>query len=145
MGKPVIYDGDLATQVLDLVESVAVAVDPSVSVRFEGLSAEPGELPRLMVQLIESSGDDARYISGERLVPFPFALILRVAADDEQSRLDAAAFLAETAKGFIAQCVALDGYVCYTRPRAGAPFCLGRSDAFEDWQVTFDLSYKQSR
>ena len=74
----------------------------------------------------------------------PFNLTLRIAANDQQERLDAAEVLSKVASGFLDACVVLDGYVAYKRPTAGVPYCLGRAEAFEDWQVSFDLKYKRT-
>lgn len=143
--NPVLYNATLAAQVLDLVEELANELDGSMPVRFEELTAEPGELPRIMLQLLDSNGEESRYISGEKLCPMPFALTLRLCADDEQTRLDAAATLSRLSSDFLARCVALNGYVAYKRPVCGVPVCLGRTEAFEDWQVEFDLNYKETK
>lgn len=135
----------LATQVLDLVASVTDGLGAAAPVRFEELSADPGELPRFMLSLSETGEAEQRYISGERLMPFPFALTLRLAGDDEQSRLDAQETLNEAAEGILARCAVLDGWVAYTRPLASPAVCLGKANGFEDWQITFDLKYKQAR
>lgn len=140
---PIIYNASLATQVLDLFEEVVTEIEPDLHVFFEELSAEPGTLPRLMVQLLESDGEEVRYISGERLCPLPLALTLRIGSEDEQDRLDAAKLLSLIAERFIQKCAVLDGYVAYTMPRSSVVVCLGRTDIFEDWQVTFELKYKQ--
>lgn len=138
------HDQHLATQVLDLMEEVVAGVDADIPVRFEELSAEPGKLPRMMLQLKDGGGEESRYISGEVLCPMPFNLTLRIAANDQQECLDAAEVLSKVASGFLDACVVLDGYVAYKRPTAGVPYCLGRAEEFEDWQVSFDLKYKRA-
>lgn len=136
----------LATQVLDLMAEVTEDTGAAAPVRFEELTADPGELPRFMLTLRESNDEQRRYVSGERVIPFPFALTLRMAGDDEQSRLDAAETLCSVADAFLARCVLMDGFVACEVPQAGVPVCLGKSDAgFEDWQVTFTLRYMQTR
>lgn len=92
------HDQHLATQVLDLMEEVVAGVDADIPVRFEELSAEPGKLPRMMLQLKDGGGEESRYISGEVLCPMPFNLTLRIAANDQQERLDAAEVKATEAK-----------------------------------------------
>lgn len=74
------HDQHLATQVLDLMEEVVAGVDADIPVRFEELSAEPGKLPRMMLQLKDGGGEESRYISGEVLCPMPFNLTLRIPA-----------------------------------------------------------------
>ncbi len=136
----------LATQVLDLMADVTEGMGAAAPVRFEELSADPGELPRFMLTLRESDEQRQQYVSGEQVIPFPFALTLRMAGDDEQSRLDAAETLGNAADAFLGRCILMDGYVACAMPQAGVPVCLGKSDAgFEDWQVTFTLKYTQTR
>lgn len=135
----------LAEQVLDLVEQVLADEGESMPVRFEELTADPGELPRMMLQLQESDGKEQRYLSGERICPMPFALTLRIAADAQQDRLDTCGLLNAIADSFVERCMVLDGYVAYAMPTASVPVCLGKAQAFEDWQVTFDLKYKQTK
>ena len=48
-----VADKGLAEQVLDLVEETAEKVGASMPVRFEELTADVGELPRIMLQLSE--------------------------------------------------------------------------------------------
>lgn len=135
----------LAEQVLDLVEQTADEVGAAMPVRFEELTADVGELPRMMLQLRESDAKEQRYLSGERICPMPFALTLRLAADAQQDRLDACDLLSRLADSFLESCMVLDGYVAYAMPTASVPVCLGRAQAFEDWQVTFELKYKQTK
>ena len=135
----------LAEQVLDLVEETAEKVGASMPVRFEELTADVGELPRIMLQLSESDGQQQRYLSGERICPMPFALTLRFSADDQQTRLDARELLGRMADAILEDCMVLNGYVAYALPTASVPVCLGKAPLFEDWQVTFDLKYKQSK
>ena len=140
---PIMCDAKLATEVLDLVCEIASEYSEPMEVCFEELSAEAGKLPRLMLALQSSSDQQSSYISGERIMPFPFTLTLRVANVDEQSRLDAAGALNAISDAFLTRCQVLDDYVAYRRPLASVVSCLGRTSEFEDWQVTFELKYKQ--
>lgn len=140
-----IYNTSLVTQVLDLLAKIVKDIDASIPVKFEELTANTTELPRLMMTLQDTTEETSPYLSGEQLCPLPFMLTLRLSASDEQERLDAQKLLSEVAQTFIATCLSLDGFVVYTRPKAGVPICLGRTNTFEDWQVTFDLKYIQLR
>ncbi len=142
--RAVLYDATLATSILDLVSDIVSNIDDTIQVHFEELTAEPGILPRMMITLLEAGTTSNRYISGEQLISIPFALTLRVAAIDEQDRLDAAALLSKVSREFINNCVSFDNYVAYTRPLSSVPTCLGRTNIFEDWQLTFDLNYKKT-
>ncbi len=145
MANLMLVNGSLVTQILDKLGEVVKGIDPSIPVRFEELTAEAGELPRMMMSLVDSGEEESRYISGEAICPIAFALTLRVSAEDEQDRLDAAYTLNAAAAAFIKDCSAFDGFVAYKRPLAGVAHCLGRTDAFEDWQITFSLKYKETR
>ncbi len=140
-----IYYTPLVTQVLDLLAKIVKDIDDSIPVKFEELTAETGDLPRMMMSLIDSGEEESHYISGEAICPVAFALTLRIGAEDEQDRLDAAYTLNTVVSAFLKDCTALDGFVAYKRPMAGVAHCLGRTDAFEDWQVTFSLKYKETR
>lgn len=140
-----IHGDGLATQIVDLIADILEESDVEMQVRFEDLTAEPGELPRLMVSPIKDNNESKSYISGEAIVPFPFALYFRQTAFDEQDRLDAHQFLTQVTEQLLGCLVVLDGYVAYRKPSASVPFRLGATEAFEDWQVTFDLTYKQQR
>ena len=42
--------------------------------------------------------------------------------------------------------LSMDGYAVFRTPggrQQTVPTCLGRTERFEDWQVTFELKYKQ--
>lgn len=144
MSTPVYINPELATQVLDLFEEVVKASDNPMEVHFEELTAEPGPLPRIMLHTRNSSTDTSTgYISGEYACPFPCLLTLRVAAQDEQDRLDADKYLRSITSAFLAKAAVLKDFIAYRKPSASMPYCLGRTSAFEDWQVTFDLNYIQ--
>ncbi len=135
---------NLATEVLDMMEACAKEAAPGVPVRFEELSAEPGELPRMMMQPQSAGNYEQRYIS-ESVRPFPVSLTLRLATDDQQGRLDAVETLDALSAAFTKRCAVLPHYVACIKPTATPPYCLGRTAAFEDWQITFDLTYKAKR
>lgn len=144
MSTPVYINPELATQVLNLFEEVVKASDNPMEVHFEELTAEPGPLPRIMLHTRNSSTDTSTgYISGEYACPFPCLLTLRVAAQDEQDRLDADKYLRSITSVFLAKAAVLKDYIAYRKPSASMPYCLGRTSAFEDWQVTFELNYIQ--
>lgn len=144
MSTPVYINPELATQVLDLFEEVVKASDNPMEVHFEELTAEPGPLPRIMLHTRNSSTDTSTgYISGEYACPFPCLLTLRVAAQDEQDRLDADKYLRSITSAFLAKAAVLKDFIAYRKPSASMPYCLGRTSAFEDWQVTFELNYIQ--
>lgn len=144
MSTPVYINPELATQVLDLFEEVVKASDNPMEVHFEELTAEPRPLPRIMLHTRNSSTDTSTgYISGEYACPFPCLLTLRVAAQDEQDRLDADKYLRSITSAFLAKAAVLKDFIAYRKPSASMPYCLGRTSAFEDWQVTFDLNYIQ--
>ncbi len=144
--KIVYFDGDIAKKILNLIEEVVKELDePSIPVEFGELTADAGKLPRLMIAP-QSTGEVAqRYISGETIHPFNFALYLRKPIMDEQQRLDAHAYLTKLTKAFLQQCQVLDGYVAFRKPTASTPVELGSTNAFEDWQVTVQLLYKQTK
>jgi len=144
MSTPVYINPELATQVLDLFEEVVKASDNPMEIHFEELTADPGPLPRLMLHTRNSSTDNSTgYISGEYACPFPCLLTLRVAAQDEQDRLDADKYLRSITAAFLAKAAVLKDFIAYRKPSASMPYCLGRTSAFEDWQVTFELNYIQ--
>lgn len=135
---------ELAKQILDLFEEVIKANGEQIEIHFEELTAEPGPLPRLMLSTRNSSTDSSTgYISGEYACPFPCLLTLRIAAEDEQDRLDADKYLRSLTSAFLPKATILPDFVAYRKPTASIPYCLGRTSAFEDWQVTFDLNYIQ--
>lgn len=143
MSEP-IMNYELATQVLDLLEEIVQASDTPMEIHFEELTAEPGPLPRLMLSTRNSSAlTSTGYISGEKACPFPCLLTLRIAAQDEQDRLDADKYLRSITSAFLSRAAVLKSFVAYRKPDASIPYCLGRTSAFEDWQVTFDLNYIQ--
>lgn len=143
--KIIYFNGDVAEQVLELLQSIVDEDENTkMPVKFEELTAEPGELPRLMISPRESQGVAQRYISGETIEPFAFALHLRKAVRDEQDRLDAHQYLTSLTAKLLERCIALDGYVAYRKPGASGPVQLGATNAFEDWQVTVQLVYKQT-
>ena len=143
--KPVIINASLVTQILDLVGEIVHTFDASIPVRFEELTAETGQLSRIMMTLVDGAEEESRYISGETICPIMFALTLRVAPDDEQDRLNAAGLLDHIRDQFLEKCLVLDDFAVYRLPKAGMPVCLGRTDTFEDWQVTFDVKYNEMK
>lgn len=140
---PVIYDSQLVEQVLDRCEGALKAIKPESQLRFEELTAEPGELPRFMFGITDSGEEESRYVSGERIIPLAFTLTLRIDIDDEKSRIDAANLLSLLGRAVETFTVGLDGYVAYRKPRASMPICLGCTEAFEDWQITVSGKYKE--
>lgn len=144
--KIVYFDGDIAKKILDLIEEVVKELDePSIPVEFGELTADAGKLPRLMIAPQRAEEIAQRYISGETIHPFNFALYLRKPIMDEQQRLDAHAYLTKLTKVFLQRCQVLDGYVAFRKPTASTPVELGSTNAFEDWQVTVQLLYKQTK
>lgn len=143
--KPAFTNPDIAEQILDRVQDIVNETE-SMPVRFQELTADAGELPRLMIAPI--TGNDTElpnYVSGEQIYPFPFALRFRQSVKDEQARLDAHALLSGITKNLLMQCQALDGYVVCRKPTATVPVCLGATNDFEDWEVTLRLMYKTTR
>lgn len=139
---PTFSNNDIATQLLDLVQEIANEIKP-MPVKFQELTATAGNLPRLMIAPTRSDTTDVQqYISGEQIYPFPFALRLRQSVRDEQTRLDARAYLASITKELLTKCQVLDGYVVCRKPTATVPVCLGATNGFEDWEVTLSLIYK---
>lgn len=139
---PTFSNNDIATQLLDLVQEIANEIKP-MPVKFQELTATAGNLPRLMIAPTRSDTTDVQqYISGEQIYPFPFALRLRQSVRDEQTRLDARAYLAGITKDLLVKCQALDSYVVCRKPTATVPVCLGATNDFEDWEVTLNLIYK---
>lgn len=139
---PAFNNADIATQLLDLIQEIANAINP-MPVKFQELTASAGDLPRLMLSPINGESYDAQqYISGEQIYAFPCALRLRQSIRDEQTRLDARAYLAKITKDLLTQCQVLEGYVVCRKPTATVPVCLGATNDFEDWEVTLSLIYK---
>lgn len=135
-------NADIATQLLDLIQEIANAIEP-MPVKFQEITASAGDLPRLMITPTRSDTTDVQqYISGEQIYPFPFALRLRQSVRDEQTRLDARAYLAKITEELLVKCQVLDGYVVCRKPTATVPVCLGTTNDFEDWEVTLSLIYK---
>lgn len=140
------YDPKVAELALDAAEAIAGAMEPPCRVAFEELTAEPGEMPRLMLKPTSSDAVERRYISGEAIRNFPFSATLRVACDSEQNSLDAHAWLQRFADAFEDAALSMDGYSAFRTPggrQQTVPTCLGRTERFEDWQVTFEVKYKQ--
>lgn len=140
--KAIEYDPKVAERVLDAMQRASDAMDPPVPVAFEELTADPGEMPRLMLKPTDSDAVERRYVSGEVLRAFPFSATLRVDADSEQERLDAFAWLHRLAAEYEAAGVEIPGASVYMNRQRTVPTCLGRTDRFEDWQVTFEVKYK---
>lgn len=140
--KAIEYDPKVAERVLDAMQRASDAMDPPVPVAFEELTADPGEMPRLMLKPTDSDAVERRYVSGEVLRAFPFSATLRVDADSEQDRLDAFAWLHRLAAEYEAAGVEIPGASVYMNSQRTVPTCLGRTDRFEDWQVTFEVKYK---
>lgn len=141
-----VYDPKVAELVLDAAESIAQGMAPPCRAAFEELTAEPGEMPRLMLKPTASDAVERRYISGEAIRNFPFSATLRVACDSEQDSLDAHAWLSAFCAAFEGADLSMDGYAVFRTPggrQQTVPTCLGRTERFEDWQVTFELKYKQ--
>lgn len=136
------YDPRVAERVLDAMQAASDAMDPAVPVAFEELTADPGEMPRLMLKPTSSDAVERRYVSGEQLRAFPFSATLRVPADCEQDRLDAFAWLHRLASEYEAVPLKIPGASVYINRQRTIPTCLGRTERFEDWQVTFELKYK---
>lgn len=144
--RVVLPNDALATKVLDLMTEIVDASDVPMPVHFETLTAAPGVLPRLMLTVDAGTTQNTpNYISGEVPCPFPCALTLRIAAQDEQERLDAEQYLRDLTNQFLKRADVLGGFVAYRKPAASMPYCLGRTNAFEDWRVTFDLNYIKQR
>lgn len=141
--KPAMYDPYIATAVLDRVEILAIGLEPKTPCAFEELTAEPGQMPRLMLKPLASDAEDVRYISGEALRSFPFSMTLRIAGDSQQASLDAVAYLQELAGAWTASPIEVPGYTIFRQRQLTVPTCLGRTERFEDWQVTCELKYKQ--
>lgn len=144
MSGTIVYDPKVAELVLDAVQEASDALDPAVPVAFEELTAEPGEMPRLMLKPTSSDAVERRYISGEVLRSFPFSATLRIPADCEQDRLDAFAWLHRLASEYEAIGLEIPGASVYMNRQLTVPTCLGRTERFEDWQVTFEMKYKTS-
>ncbi len=140
-----VYDPYMATAVLDRVEILAGGFKPPVPVAFEELTAEPGLMPRIMLKPLSADATERRYISGEAIRAFPFSATLRVAADCEQDSLDAASLLQMLADAWSATKMSVPGYAIFRTQQLTVPTCLGRTERFEDWQVTLELKYKQVR
>lgn len=142
MDKAPTYDVNVAEAVLDAVCYISKGLDPSVPCAFEELTAEPGKMPRLMLKPLPSEPYERRYISGEAIKQFPFSATLRIEADCEQERLDAHEWLMNLANGFATCHINLSGISIFQRVLTQLPTCLGRTDRFEDWQISLSLKYK---
>lgn len=142
MDKAPEYDVKVAEAVLDAVEAAAGSLDPAVPCAFEELTAEPGEMPRLMLKPLPAEPCERRYVSGEEIRRFPFSATLRVAAESEQDRLDAHEWLKSLAKAFVGQPVVLEGLTVFQKAVTQVPTCLGRTERFEDLQTAFDFKYR---
>lgn len=142
MTEAVFYDINIATQILDIMQEIVNESETPMPVKFEELTPNIGELPRLMIAPVATDNDVQQYISGEFIYPFVFTLTLRQSVVDDQTRLDAYQFLNEITDQFLKRSIVLDNCVAYKRPFASVPAMLGTTDAFEDWSVTFDLRYK---
>lgn len=140
--KPIEYDPKIAQVVTGAMERAAKEVGNHVPVAFEELTAEPGDMPRLMLKPTASDAVERRYVSGEVLRAFPFSATLRIAAESEQDRLDAASWLQRLAEAFEEGEMAVPGAAVYSKLQRTVPTCLGRTERFEDWQVTFEVKYK---
>lgn len=141
--KPVIINASLVTQILDLVGEIVHTVDASIPVRFEELTAETGQLPRIMMTLADGT-EEIAYISGEIRCSIVLEITLRVATNDEQDRLNAVGLLDYIKEQFVKKCRILDGFASHRRPKAGVPE-IGRTDTFEDLKVTFEVEYDETK
>lgn len=141
--KPVIINASLVTQILDLVGEIVHTIDASIPVRFEELTAETGQLPRIMMTLADGT-EEIAYISGEIRCSIVLEITLRVATNDEQDRLNAVGLLDYIKEQFVKKCRVLDGFAAHRRPKAGVPE-IGRTDTFEDLKVTFEVEYDETK
>lgn len=143
--RPAVYDPYMAEAVLERLSLLAEALDPPVPVAFEELTAEPGQMPRIMLKPLAADAYERRYVSGESIQAFPFSATLRIAGDCEQDSLDAASALQELAELWTQADIEVPGYAVFRQQQLTVPTCLGRTERFEDWQVTMELKYKQTR
>ncbi len=141
--KPATYDPYMASAVCDRIELLAGGMEPAIPVAFEELTAEPGRMPRIMLKPLAADAAERRYVSGEVMRTFPFSATLRVAAECEQDSLDAAAYLQGLASAWGESAMDIPGYAVFRKQQLTVPTCLGRTERFEDWQVTMELKYKQ--
>lgn len=142
MDKVPAYDAKVAEAVLDAIEGIASEMDPPAPCAFEELTAEPGRMPRVMLKPLPSDPYERRYVSGETIRQFPFSLTLRIEVDSEQGRLDAHSWLMSLANAFASASINLDGMTVFQRVLIQVPTCLGRTERFEDWQISLSLKYK---
>lgn len=142
MDRQTEYDARVVEAVLDAVEAIAKDMEPSTPCAFEELTAEPGEMPRLMLKPLPSDPVEQRYVSGETINQFPFSATLRIEADSEQERLDAHQWLMDLANAFSVQPIDLEGLCVFQRTLTQVPTCHGRTERFEDWQMSLSLKYK---
>lgn len=142
MDERVTYDTKVAEAALDALCRISDELDPPAPCAFEELTAEPGAMPRLMVKPLPADPYERRYISGEAIKQFPFTVTLRLEADSEQERLDAYEWLMTLANRFGGCPIELDGLSVFQRTLTQLPTCLGRTERFEDWQISLSLKYK---
>lgn len=142
--KPATYDPCVASAVLEHITDLARSLDPPVPVAFEELTAEPGRMPRIMLKPLASDAAERRYVSGEVVRAFPFSATLRVAAECEQDSLDADQALRNLARAWSATPMEMPGHAIFRQLQLTIPTCLGRTERFEDWQVTMEIKYKQT-
>ncbi len=128
--------------VLERMGEIAGGMDPPVPAVFEDLTAEPGEMPRLMLQPTSSDAAQRRYVQGAPIEAFPFNAVLRVAAVSEGDRLAAFKWLADLGRAFEDGPLDVPGAAVYMHRTATVPTCLGRTERFEDWQISFTVMFK---
>lgn len=136
------YNVDVALSVLERMDAIAESMDPPARAVFEDLTAEPGELPRLMLQPTSTEAYTRRYVQGAPLEAFPFNAVLRVAAVSEGDRLAAFKWLADLGRAFEDGPLEVPGATVYLHRASTIPTCLGRTERFEDWQISFSVMYK---
>jgi hypothetical protein len=136
------YNVDVALAVLERMDAIAESMDPPARAVFEDLTAEPGELPRLMLQPTSTEAYTRRYVQGAPLEAFPFNAVLRVAAVSEGDRLAAFKWLADLGRAFEDGPLEVPGATVFMHRMATIPTCLGRTERFEDWQIQFSVIYK---
>lgn len=113
------------------------------------------DAPSMMLQQLSAAEVRKTYVNGSYIGVWPFAVYIRINAEDTASRLDATGCLRELAKwldekddrGTFIHLPIIDSEKTATRIQmTSSPSIVGRmEDGIEDYQALFELEYKHHR
>lgn len=134
----------VAERVYEAVEAAMRSLPQSTPrCEYEYLPTDAAELPCVSVQTLSGTPVEREYLDGSYIGAYRFGLVLRRAADDTRSRLDAPALLGHLAEALKAAAIDLgDAAAFWGVSRDTLPARVASDPAWIDYQVTLTLKYK---